>query len=103
MHDIAVRSAEHCCIHIPGRACVERSLTCARPRPPLKRNPWSPGAATTPWDASGAERRTDLGGSSGAWSTTAFPQNKLIFFLFSVSPLSLLLLLPLLVLNPGWV
>ena len=31
MHDIAVRTAEHCCICIPGRACVERSLTCVQP------------------------------------------------------------------------
>ena len=26
-----IGTAEHCCICIPGRACVERSLTCVRP------------------------------------------------------------------------
>ena len=31
---IAMRTAKHCCICIPGRACVERSLTCVRPPPP---------------------------------------------------------------------
>ena len=70
------------------------------PRPPLKRNPWSPGGATNPWDAGGDERRTDSGGLSRAWPTVAFPQNELIFFLFSASPLSLLP--PLLVVNPAW-
>ena len=34
MHDIAVRTAEHCCIRIPGRACVECFVTCLRPPSP---------------------------------------------------------------------
>ena len=29
----AVGAAKHCCICIPGRACVERSLTCVPPLP----------------------------------------------------------------------
>ena len=70
------------------------------PAPPLKRNPWSPGGATNPWDASGDELCTDSCGLSGAWLTVAFSQNELIFFLFHISPLSLLL--PLLIENVGW-
>ena len=30
-HSLSDRTAEHCCICIPRRACVERLLTCVRP------------------------------------------------------------------------
>ena len=54
-----VRTAEHCCICIPARACVERFLNCVRPPPPPhthmlktqlpKKAPTLVQKATPPW------------------------------------------------------
>ena len=36
---IVGRAAAHCCICVPGRACVERFVTCSRPHPPHEEPP----------------------------------------------------------------